>query len=97
MTQRATGLGHEPSKDIALWSEPGKPSETLQVSSKSGALLIELELESTKMWSLDGEFEEKSILRKKMHTTFDLEFKNISSKELQRTLVNTLRTGGNYV
>lgn len=97
MTQRATGLGHEPSKDIALWSEPGKPSETLQVSSKSGALLIELELESTKMWSLDGQFEEKSVLRKKMHTTFDLEFKNISSNELQRTLVNTLRTGGNYV
>jgi hypothetical protein len=95
MTLRATGLGHEPSKDIALWSEPGKPSETLQVSSKSGALLIELELESTKMWSIDGRFEEKPVLKKKMHTTLELEFKNKTLNALQSTLEKMIKTGGN--
>lgn len=95
MTLRATGLGHEPSKDIALWSEPGKPSETLQVSSKSGALLLELELESTRMWSIDGRFEEKPVLKKKMHTTLELEFKDKTFNALQSTLEKAIKTGGN--
>ncbi|NWA62879.1 hypothetical protein HX773_18405 [Pantoea sp. B9002] len=97
MTLRATGLGHAPSKDVALWSEPGKPSETLQVSSTSGALVIELDLETTNMWSLDGRNEIKPILRKKMHTTLELEFKNRSIRNLKRMITTALEAGGNYV
>lgn len=96
MTQRATGLGHAPSRDVALWSEPGKPSETLQVTSTSGSLVLELELESVKMWSLDGRAEEKPILRKKMHTTCELEFKHKDAGTLQKMIINVLKAGGNY-
>ncbi|MGB8498803.1 MAG: hypothetical protein WCD85_12500 [Pantoea agglomerans] len=97
MTLRATGLGHPPSKDVALWSEPGKPSETLQVSSTSGALVLELDIEHTKMWSLDGRHEIKPILRKKMHTTLELEFKNRNIRNLKRMLTDAIEAGGNYV
>ncbi|MEI7247944.1 hypothetical protein WCT80_17530 [Pectobacterium carotovorum] len=96
MTQRATGLGHAPSRDIALWSEPGKPSETLQVTSESGSLVLELELESVKMWSLDGRAEEKPILRKKMHTTCELEFKHKDARTLQKMISTILKAGENY-
>ncbi|EST56946.1 hypothetical protein K151_3200 [Proteus hauseri ZMd44] len=97
MTQRSTGLGHAPSKDIALWSEPGKPSETLQVSSTSSALVLELELESINMWSLDGRAEEKPILKKIMHTTCELEFKHKDAGTLQKMIIKALKAGGNYV
>lgn len=96
MTQRATGLGHPPSKEVALWSEPGKGSETLQVSSTSGALVLELELEETKMWSLDGRFEKKSILRKKVHTTLELDFEDRNVSVLKEMIVKALKAGGNY-
>ncbi|HEM6614370.1 TPA: hypothetical protein ACPZAA_001079 [Yersinia enterocolitica] len=96
MTQRATGLGHTPSRDVALWSEPGKPSETLQVTTTSGALVLELELESVKMWSLDGRDEVKPILRKKMHTICELEFKNRDARTLQNMIIKVLKAGGSY-
>ncbi|MCF5874040.1 hypothetical protein [Aeromonas veronii] len=96
MTQRATGLGHAPSQDVALWSEPGKPSETLQVTSTSGSLVLELELESAKMWSLDGRDEEKTILRKRMHTTCDLEFKHKDAVTLEKMIIKVLKAGGSY-
>ncbi|HIE1305183.1 TPA: hypothetical protein ACXJRF_000030 [Serratia marcescens] len=96
MTQRATGLGHAPSRDVALWSEPGEPSETLQVTSESGSLVLELEVESVKMWSLDGRAEEKPILRKKMHTTCELEFKHKDARTLQNMIIKILNVGGKY-
>lgn len=73
MTQRSTGLGFKPSTQIALWSEPGKGSETLELPSADHAIVLELEIEQTGMWSLDGRCETKPILRKRMHSTIALD------------------------
>jgi hypothetical protein len=73
MTQRSTGLGYPPSFEVALWSEPGKPSESLKVTSYTGAVVLELRVESVKMWSIDGRCEEKPVLRRETHTTIDLD------------------------
>ncbi|CAK3009187.1 conserved hypothetical protein [Vibrio crassostreae] len=91
MTKRATGLGHDPSSEVALWSEPNKGSETLKVSSSQGGLVIELELEPTKMWSIDGKSQIKPILRKKMHTTVELEYGDRSVPALKQSLIKALK------
>lgn len=91
MTRRATGLGHNPSSEVALWSEPNKGSETLEVSSSQGALVIELELEPTEMWSIDGKSQFKPILRKKMHTTVELEYGDRSVPALKQSIIKALK------
>ncbi|MHA3363216.1 carbon-nitrogen hydrolase family protein [Yersinia enterocolitica] len=73
MTQRSTGLGFNPSNQVALWSEPGKGSETLEVPSVDHAIVLELEIDQIEMWSLDGRCEKKPILRKRMHSTIALD------------------------
>ncbi len=41
MTLRATGLGHPPSREVALWSEPGQGSETLILDDGAAGIVIE--------------------------------------------------------
>lgn len=92
MTKRSTGLGFPPSQEVALWSEPGKNSESLKVTSYTGSLMLELELETSKMWSIDGRCEVKPVLRKKMHTALDLEF---SQQSVQALTLNIQKALGN--
>ncbi|MHA6672320.1 hypothetical protein ACXX29_009975 [Enterobacter mori] len=92
MTKRSTGLGFPPSQEVALWSEPGKNSESLKVTSYTGSLMLELDLETSKMWSIDGRCEVKPILRKKMHTALDLEF---SQQSVQALTLNIQKALGN--
>ena len=80
MTQRSTGLGHKPSNQVALWSEPGKGSETLEVPSSNSAIVLELRIEDMDMWSLDGRCERKPILRKVMHTVIDIDRASFNSR-----------------
>lgn len=97
MTRRATGLGHDPSYEVALWSEPNKGSETLKVTSPQGGLVIELELEPTEMWSIDGKSQIKPILRKKMHTTINLEHDDRSITALKESLHKAMSSRRQYV
>lgn len=91
MTKRSTGLGYPPSSQVALWSEPNKVAETLEVTSSQGALVIELELESAEMWTIDGKSQSKPILRKRMHTTIELEYADKSVSTLKQNIRKALK------
>lgn len=48
------------------------------------------------MWSLDGRYENKAILRKKTHTTLELDFEEKATSVLHSMIVKALKSGGNY-
>ncbi|HFG1845353.1 TPA: hypothetical protein ACGF3Z_003611, partial [Vibrio cholerae] len=74
MTMRSTGLGNAPSRGVALWSEPNKGSETLELAEDGIGLIVELEICEDDMWSMDGRVKKKPVLRKKFHSSIPLEF-----------------------
>lgn len=95
MTIRSTGLGFAPSRGVALWSEPGKGSETLNLDDNAVALVLELEMKNEDMWSLDGRAKTKPVLRKIIHTSIEMEYPDVSNanylkeqvrKELEKVL-----------
>ncbi|WP_102489380.1 MULTISPECIES: hypothetical protein [Vibrio] len=97
MTQRATGLGHDPSRQVALWSEPGRTAETLEINEDGLGIVIELELNDEPMWTIDGRKKVKPVLRKKIHTTVsprDANITNISVSNLQTELRKIIKKSG---
>lgn len=97
MTLRATGLGHPPSREVALWSEPGGRAETLKIEDDGLGIVVELELKDEPMWTLDGRKKVKPVLRKKKHTTVlprDANISNISVSNLQTELRKIIKKSG---
>ncbi len=96
MTMRSTGLGFPASRGVALWSEPGRSSETLELEEDCVGLMLELEMKEEIMWSLDGREKSKPVLRKIVHTSLKKEYpesNNLSflSNQLQKELENVLK------
>ncbi|GAD91192.1 hypothetical protein VHA01S_073_00040 [Vibrio halioticoli NBRC 102217] len=97
MTQRATGLGHPPSRQVALWSEPGGSAETLKIDEDGLGIVIELEVKDEPMWTIDGRKKVKPVLRKKKHTTVlprDANIINTSVLSLQTELRKIIKKSG---
>lgn len=94
MTLRATGLGHPPSREVALWSEPGQGSETLILDDGAAGIVIELEMKDEKMWTMDGRYKSKPVLRKLFHTSISFDNSSQSVSMLKQTLIKELRRGG---
>lgn len=94
MTLRATGLGHPPSREVALWSEPGCGSETLILDDNSAGIVIELEMKDEGMWTMDGRHKIKPVLRKIIHTSIPFDNPSHSVIMLKQTLIKELRRGG---
>ncbi|HAS6547039.1 TPA: hypothetical protein GRI54_05240 [Vibrio parahaemolyticus] len=78
MTLRSTGTGFAPSRAVALWSEPNGFSETIEISNDGIGIVIELEIDNNEMWTIDGRKENKPVLRKKTHSTINLD-ENLST------------------
>lgn len=94
MTLRATGLGHPPSREVALWSEPGQGSETLILDDSAAGIVIELEMKDEKMWTMDGRYKTKPVLRKLFHTSISFDNPSQSVNMLKQTLIKELKRGG---
>lgn len=97
MTQRATGLGFPPSREVALWSEPGQGAETLKIDEDGLGIVIELELKDETMWTIDGRKKVKPVLRKKEHTSVlprDANINNTSVHSLKTELRNIIKKSG---
>lgn len=92
MTMRSTGLGDSPSRGVALWSEPNKGSETLELDNNCIGIIVELEICENDMWSIDGRIKKKPILRKKYHSSIPLEF-DAPVNYLKSQLEKTIRKG----
>ncbi|MFN1616832.1 hypothetical protein [Vibrio rotiferianus] len=88
MTQRATGLGHDPSSDVALWSEPGKSATTLNLKDDHDGLVLELTISPEQQWTIDGRLEEKSVLRKNEVTP--IKISESDRNKTQRSLRDSL-------
>ncbi|MBA5683710.1 hypothetical protein H3N34_10880 [Photobacterium damselae subsp. damselae] len=100
MTRRATGLGHKPSNDVALWSEPGRTPESLDVPDGFDGLILELKINNEKMWTMDGRCKDKVVLRKLMHTPVKIDATNEKNSGtvsvLKRYLKKELQKGSYY-
>ncbi|WP_421278824.1 hypothetical protein [Aeromonas veronii] len=83
MTLRSTGLGNPPSRAVALWSEPQKGSETLNVDEGAIGIVMELEIKNEDMWSMDGRNKEKPVVRKIFHSSIYLEENRKSATMIQ--------------
>lgn len=94
MTLRATGLGHPPSREVALWSEPGRGSETLTIDDGGVGIIIELEMKDEKMWTMDGRHKIKPVLRKVIHTSIPFDNSSNSVTMLKQSLIKELKRGG---
>lgn len=96
MTLRSTGLGNKPSRGVALWSEPNKGSETLEIDENGVGIVIGLKLVEEKMWTIDGRSKQKSILRKQYHSTIYPENDDTNNAKvpyLKKQLTNLLSRG----
>ena len=93
MTLKSTGLGHKPSYDVALWSEPGKTPETLTIPSDADGLIIELQINKEKMWTMDGRGKDKVVLRKLMHTPVNISDNLTTVSTLKKNLIKELKKG----
>jgi predicted amidohydrolase len=96
MTLRSTGLGNPPSRGVALWSEPGKSSETLYVEEPDEednaiGIIIELEMKDEKIWTIDGRVKLKPILRKSYHSTIYSRYPKMNTNGLKLQLMNELK------
>ena len=94
MTLRATGLGHPPSREVALWSEPGKGAESLILDDDAAGIVIELEMKDEKMWTMDGRDKIKPVLRKICHTSIQFDNPSQSVIMLKQSLIKELKRGG---
>lgn len=88
MTQRATGLGHDPSSDVALWSEPGEGTKTLSLKDGYDGLMLELEVVQHEQWTIDGRVDKKSVLRMKKDTP--IKISEVDNHKTQRSLRDSL-------
>ena len=91
MTLRSTGTGFAPSRAVALWSEPNGFSETLEIDDDGIGIVIELEINDSETWTIDGRKEYKPVLRKKTHSTISLDKKLLTedkSREKLEELIN---------
>lgn len=93
MTLRSTGLGNSPSRGVALWSEPGKGSETLYLDNDGVGIVIGLEMQDELLWSMDGRSKRKPILRKKFHSTIYDNHPNAKSVFLRKLLMEEVKVG----
>ncbi|EOB6645147.1 hypothetical protein ACHELO_003169 [Vibrio fluvialis] len=93
MTLRSTGTGFAPSRAVALWSEPNGYSETLEIADGGIGIVIELEIVDSEMWTIDGRKENKPVLRKKKHSTIQLD-ENLSTDRKSRHKIKELINGG---
>lgn len=94
MTLRSTGLGNKPSRGVALWSEPNRGSETIEIDEGGLGVVIGLKLVEEEMWTIDGRVKLKPILRKQYHSTIFSEIDDISNSKvpyLKGQLTNLLR------
>ncbi|ENM8060821.1 hypothetical protein AB8101_000029 [Vibrio vulnificus] len=97
MTLRSTGRGDKPSRTVALWSEPGKGSEPLDLAEDALGIMIELAIEKENMWTLDGRKEHKPVLRKINHSSVTYDHKMLLSSRvnfLKKELINTIKKRG---
>lgn len=94
MTLRSTGTGFAPSRAVALWSEPGGFSETLEVDENGIGIVVELEIVDNEMWTIDGRKESKPVLRKKQHSTISLD-ERLSTEVKSRQKLVELINGSN--
>ncbi|MGU5759327.1 hypothetical protein, partial [Aeromonas caviae] len=82
------------SREVALWSEPGQGSETLILDDGAAGIVIELEMKDEKMWTMDGRYKSKPVLRKLFHTSISFDNSSQSVSMLKQTLIKELRRGG---
>lgn len=90
MTLRSTGLGNPPSRAVALWSEPQKGSETLNVDEGAIGIVMELEIKNEDMWSMDGRNRKKPVVRKIFHSSIYLEENRKSATMIHSRNFSTL-------
>ncbi|TQO96421.1 hypothetical protein [Vibrio cholerae] len=93
MTMRSTGLGDEPSRGVALWSEPNNGAETLELADNGIGLIVELEICEDELWSMDGRVKSKPVLRKKFHSSVPFEFEDKPRHFLKNQLHKLVRRG----
>lgn len=93
MTMRSTGLGDEPSRGVALWSEPNNGAETLELADNGIGLIVELEICEDELWSMDGRVKSKPVLRKKFHSSVPFEFEDKPRLFLKNQLHKLVRRG----
>lgn len=95
MTLKSTGLGDPPSRIVGLWSEQGKSAEELKIKEDGIAILLELKIENTDNWTIDGSSQKKTTLKKKFHSTILDNYKDMSnSHQLKNVLDNILGARG---
>jgi len=94
MTLNSTGLGHDPSRDVALWSEPNKGAESLRLGADGVGIVIELKMVDEEMWTMDGRCKMKPVLRKTIHTTVKSEYDGSNTSSLSTRLKTILKKGG---
>lgn len=91
MTQKSTGLGNPPSRTVALWSEPGKSAESIDLDEDGIGIILELNLEKMQCWSIDGRVSEKTIPRKIFHTTIKDNYTAQNARTIRDTLSSELK------
>ncbi|EHI9242711.1 hypothetical protein ACFJZ3_003436 [Vibrio vulnificus] len=64
MAQRSTGTGHKPSRTVALWSDQINRNSELSMEENGIGILIETDIQSKDMWTIDGRSVKKPILIK---------------------------------
>lgn len=82
MTTRSTGLGHPPSRAVALWSEPGKSAETILLDDDCHGIIINTSIGCQDEWTLDGRKKSKYIIRKHHH--YSIKFEKTSRYDIIR-------------